>query len=49
MAFSWQANSTAQSTTASGEVVHWIPMAVNLSFLDWKRYFFFQVAPQLSS
>jgi hypothetical protein len=25
------------------------PMVVNLSFLDWSRYFFFQVAPHLSS
>jgi hypothetical protein len=25
------------------------PTAVNLSFLDWNRYFFFQVAPHLSS
>jgi hypothetical protein len=28
---------------------HRIPLAVNLSFQDWSRYFFFQVAPQLSS
>jgi hypothetical protein len=26
-----------------------IPMAVNLGFLDQSRYFFIQVAPQLSS
>jgi hypothetical protein len=26
-----------------------IPTAVNLGFLDWSRYFFIQVAPQLSS
>jgi hypothetical protein len=26
-----------------------IPTAVNLRFLDWIRYFFIQVAPQLSS
>jgi hypothetical protein len=26
-----------------------IPMAVNLGFLDWSRYYFIQVAPQLSS
>jgi hypothetical protein len=26
-----------------------IPMAVNLGFLDRSRYFFIQVAPQLSS
>jgi hypothetical protein len=25
------------------------PMAVNLGFLDWSRYFSIQVAPQLSS
>jgi hypothetical protein len=25
------------------------PKAVNLSFLDWNRYFSFQVAPQFSS
>jgi hypothetical protein len=25
------------------------PMVINLSFLDWSRYFFFQVAPHLSS
>jgi hypothetical protein len=25
------------------------PTAINLSFLDWSRYFFFQVAPYLSS
>jgi hypothetical protein len=25
------------------------PTAVNLSFLDWSRYFFFQLAPQLCS
>jgi hypothetical protein len=35
------------------EVVAWsaqrIPTVVNLDFLDWSRYFFFQVAPQLSS
>jgi hypothetical protein len=26
-----------------------IPMAINLSFLDQSRYFFFEVAPPLSS
>jgi hypothetical protein len=26
-----------------------IPTVVNLGFLDWSRYFFLQVAPQLSS
>jgi hypothetical protein len=26
-----------------------IPTAVNLGSLDWRRYFFIQVAPQLSS
>jgi hypothetical protein len=25
------------------------PTVVNLSFLDWSRYFFFQVAPHFSS
>jgi hypothetical protein len=27
----------------------WTHTAINLSFLDWSHYFFFQVAPHLSS
>jgi hypothetical protein len=54
-----QANYTDRATAAVGEVVPtfagrgWstqrIPTAVNLGFLDRSRYFFIQVAPQLSS
>jgi hypothetical protein len=54
-----QANYTDRATATVGEVVptlqvegvtwsvQWISTAVNLVFLDWSRYFFFLVAPQL--
>jgi hypothetical protein len=29
--------------------MQWITTAVNVGFLDWRCYYFFQVAPQLSS
>jgi hypothetical protein len=61
VAFRPQANYTYRATAACRrsaklwriEGVAWsaqrIPTAVNLSFQDWTRYFYIQVAPQLSS
>jgi hypothetical protein len=61
VAFSSRVNYTDLPTAAAGEVmptfayvgVTWsarrFPTVVNLGFLDRIRYFFFQVAPQLSS
>jgi hypothetical protein len=57
VACSLQANYTNREATMASEIsVHcvawlaqWIPMAINIAFLDQSHYYFFQAALQLSS
>jgi hypothetical protein len=60
MTMSPQANYIDQPTTTAGEAsadfcwykvlhVQWIPMVINLGFLDCSHYYFFHIVSQLSS